>query len=102
MEATATLAENILFIFIDMTKHYKIKLEDKAAFLNKIEKVGVKVDSFQIKDNKLDDMFEFDVTNPETIKTINSVLKDSPKIDQVKEQLKAMIREELKSFRNKE
>ena len=85
-----------------MVKHYKIKLEDKAAFLNKIEKVGVKVDSFQIKNNKLDDAFEFDVTDPETIKTINSVLKDSPKIDQIKEQLKVMIREELKIFKNKE
>ena len=76
-----------------MVKHYKKKLEDKSAFLNKIEKVGVKVDSFQIKNNKLDDAFEFDVTDPETIKTINSVLKDSPKIDQIKEQLKVMIRE---------
>ena len=85
-----------------MVKHYKIKLEDKAAFLNKIEKVGVKVDSFQIKNNKLDDAFEFDVTDPETIKTINSVLKDSHKIDQIKEQLKVMIREELKIFKNKE
>ena len=85
-----------------MTKHYKIKLGDKAAFLNKIEKVGVKVDSFDIKDNKLDDTFEFDVTDPVAIKTINSILKDSPKITTVKEQLKAMIREELKSFKNKE
>ena len=33
---------------------------------------------------------------------INSVLKDSPKIDQIKEQLKVMIREELKIFKNKE
>jgi hypothetical protein len=82
-----------------MTKHYKIALKDKAAFLNKIEKVGVMVDSFDIKDNKLDDAFEFDVTDPVVIKTINSILKDSPKIDQVKEQLKAMIREELKSFK---
>ena len=85
-----------------MAKHYKIKLEDKAAFLNKIEKVGVKVDSFQIRNNKLEDVFEFDVTDPVAIETINSVLKQSPKIDQVKEQLKAMIREELKSFKNKE
>lgn len=99
MEATATLAENILFIFIGMTKHYKIELKDKAAFLNKIEKVGVMVDSFDIKNNKLDNTFEFDVTDPEAIKTIDSILKQSPKIDQVKEQLKAMIREELKSFK---
>jgi hypothetical protein len=84
-----------------MTKHYKIELKDKAAFLNKIERVGVMVDSFDIKDNKLDNTFEFDVTDPEAIKTIDSILKQSPKIDQVKEQLKSMIREELKSFRNK-
>jgi hypothetical protein len=82
-----------------MTKHYKIELKDKAAFLNKIEKVGVIVDSFDIKNNKLDNTFEFDVTDPETIKTIDSILKQSPKIDQVKEQLKSMIREELKSFK---
>jgi hypothetical protein len=85
-----------------MTKHYKIKLEDKAAFLNKIERVGVKVDSFDIKDNKLDNTFEFDVTDPIAIKTINQVLSQSPKINSVKEHLKNMIREELKAFRNKE
>jgi hypothetical protein len=84
-----------------MTKHYKIELKDKAAFLNKIEKVGVMVDSFDIKNNKLDNTFEFDVTDPEMIKTIDSILKQSPKIDQVKEQLKAIIREELKVIRNK-
>jgi hypothetical protein len=32
---------------------------------------------------------------------INTVLKRSPKISQVKEQLKAMIREELKNIRNR-
>jgi hypothetical protein len=85
-----------------MTKHYKIKLEDKAAFLNKIERVGVKVDSFDIKDNKLDNTFEFDVTDPIAIKTINQILNQSPKINSVKEHLKNMIREELKSFKNKE
>ena len=85
-----------------MEKHYKIKLEDKAAFLNKIERVGVQVDSFDIKDNKLDDTFEFTVSDPITIKTINTILSQSPKINSVKEHLKNMIREELKSFRNKE
>lgn len=82
-------------------KHYKIKLEDKAAFLNKIERVGVKVDSFDIKDNKLDNTFEFDVTDPIAIKTINTILSQSPKINSVKEHLKNMIREELKAFKNK-
>jgi hypothetical protein len=85
-----------------MTKHYKIKLEDKAAFINKVEKVGVTIDSFDIKNDKLDDTFEFTVSDPNAIKTIDTILKQSPKINQVKEQLKAMIREELKSFRNKE
>jgi 5,10-methylene-tetrahydrofolate dehydrogenase/methenyl tetrahydrofolate cyclohydrolase len=85
-----------------MTKHYKIKLEDKAAFINKVEKVGVTVDSFDIKNDKLDDTFEFTVSDPNTIKTIDTILSQSPKINQIKEQLKAMIREELKAFRNKE
>ena len=85
-----------------MEKHYKIKLEDKAAFLNKIERVGVQVDSFDIKDNKLDDTFEFTVSDPNAIKTIDTILKQSPKINSVKEHLKNMIREELKAFRNKE
>jgi len=85
-----------------MAKHYVIKLEDKAAFLNHMQHLGVNVDSFEITDNKLNDTFEFTVEDPETIKTINTVLKRSPKINQVKEQLKAMIREELKNFRNKE
>ena len=83
-------------------KHYKIKLEDKAAFINKVEKVGVTIDSFDIIDNKLDDTFEFSVEDPGTIEVINTILRQSPKINQIKEQLKAMIREELKSFRNKE
>jgi hypothetical protein len=83
-------------------KHYKIKLEDKAAFINKVEKVGVTIDSFDIKDNKLDDTFEFSVEDPGTIEVINTILRQSPKINQIKEQLKAMIREELKIFRNKE
>jgi membrane protease subunit (stomatin/prohibitin family) len=83
-------------------KHYKIKLEDKAAFINKVEKVGVTIDSFDIKDNKLDDTFEFSVEDPGTIEVINTILRQSPKINQIKEQLKAMIREELKAFRNKE
>ena len=83
-------------------KHYKIKLEDKAAFINKVEKVGVTIDSFDIEDNKLDDTFEFSVEDPGTIEVINTILRQSPKINQIKEQLKAMIREELKAFRNKE
>jgi hypothetical protein len=85
-----------------MAKHYVIKLEDKAALLNHLQHLNVNIDSFDITDNKLNGTFEFTVEDPETINTINTVLKRSPKINQVKEQLKAMIREELKNIRNKE
>ena len=85
-----------------MAKHYKIKLEDKAALLNHLQALDINIDSFDITDNKLDNTFEFTVEDPKIVDMINIVLKRSPKINQVKEQLKAMIREELKSFRNKE
>ena len=84
-----------------MAKHYKIKLEDKAAFLNHLQALNINIDSFDIVDNKLDDSFEFTVEDPKIIDMINTVLRRSPKINQVKEQLKAMIREELKAIRNK-
>ena len=83
-----------------MAKHYKIKLEDKAALLNHLQALDINIDSFDITDNKLDNTFEFTVEDPKIVDMINTVLKRSPKINQVKEQLKAMIREELKSFRN--
>lgn len=85
-----------------MAKHYVIKLEDKAALLNHLQALNINIDSFDITDNKLNDTFEFTVEDPEIISMINTVLKRSPKINQVKEQLKAMIREELKAIRNKE
>ena len=85
-----------------MAKHYKIKLEDKAALLNHLQALNVNIDSFDITDNKLDNTFEFTVEQPEIVDMINTVLKRSPKISQVKEQLKEMIREELKNIRNKE
>ena len=84
-----------------MAKHYKLKLEDKAALLNHLQALNINIDSFDITDNNLDDTFEFTVEQPEIVNMINTVLKRSPKINQVKEQLKAMIREEIKNIRNK-
>jgi hypothetical protein len=84
-----------------MAKHYKLKLEDKAALLNHLQALNINIDSFDITDNKLDDTFEFTVEQPEIVDMINTVLKRSPKISQVKEQLKAMIREEIKNIRNR-
>jgi hypothetical protein len=85
-----------------MAKHYKIKLGDKAALLNHLQALNVNIESFDITDNKLNDTFEFTVNDPQVINVVNTVLKRSPKISQVKEQLKAMIREEIKNIRNKE
>ena len=84
-----------------MAKHYKLKLEDKAALLNHFQALNINIDSFDITDNNLDDTFEFTVEQPEIVNMINTVLKRSPKISQVKEQLKAMIREEIKNYRNR-
>jgi hypothetical protein len=84
-----------------MAKHYKLKMEDKAALLNHLQALNINIDSFDITDNNLDDTFEFTVEQPEIVNMINTVLKRSPKINQVKEQLKAMIREEIKNIRNR-
>ena len=82
---------------------YKIKLEDKAAFLNSLEKQDVAVDSFDIKDNKLKGYFEFTVDDPQANEIIKTILKQSPKINKINEmqkkitkgQLAQIIREEL-------
>ena len=83
--------------------HYKIKLDDKAAFLNRLEKQDVRVDSYDITDNKLKGYFEIDVTDEQANTIIKSILKSSPKINTVKEmktkitksQLAEIIREEM-------
>ena len=84
---------------------YKIKLEDKAAFLNRLEKQGITVDSFDIKDNKLGGYFEFSTDDPQANEIIKTILKQSPKINKLKEmkstltkgQLRQIIREELEA-----
>ena len=40
-----------------MARIYKIKLEDKAALINKLEKIGITVDSYSMVDNKLEGYF---------------------------------------------
>jgi len=82
---------------------FKIKLEDKAAFLNRMEKQGETISSEQIKDNKLEDYFEVDIVNPKQLEIAKTILKQSPKINTIKEmknkltkdQLKEIIRQEL-------
>jgi hypothetical protein len=74
---------------------YKIKLEDKAAFLNRLDKLGVEVDSYEIVDDKLEGYFSFDTSDPVTDHIVKTVLKQSPKIDRIKETIRAIVREEL-------
>ena len=79
---------------------YKIKLEDKAAFLNRMEKQGQAIDSENIKDNKLEGYFEVTIDNPEQDNVAKAVLKQSPKINRLKELLRKIVQEELKNRGN--
>jgi hypothetical protein len=87
---------------------FKIKLEDKAAFLNRMEKQGQAIDTQEIKNNKLEGYFEVTINNPEQEKIAKDILKQSSKINTIKEikrgltksKLKEIIRQEL-SLSNK-
>ena len=79
---------------------FKIKSEDKAAFLNRMEKMGETISSEQIKNNKLEGCFEVIIDNPKQLEIAKAILKQSPKINTLKEKLtkstlKEMIRHEL-------
>jgi acetoin utilization deacetylase AcuC-like enzyme len=85
---------------------FKIKSEDKAAFLNRMEKQGETISSSQIKDNKLENYFEVEINNPKQLETAKAILKKSPKINTLtemekkkltKDALKEMVRQELQS-----
>lgn len=68
-------------------KTFTIKSEDKAAFINRLEKLGIAVDTYKIQDNPLEKSFSITFTNPDAIKMIVQMLKQSPKINQIKEKL---------------
>jgi len=87
---------------------FKIKLEDKAAFLNRMEKQDVGLDSTQIVDNKLKGYFEVTIVEPKQLQIAKGILKQSPKINTIKEmennkkkmtkdELKEMVRQELQA-----
>jgi hypothetical protein len=87
---------------------FKIKLEDKAAFLNRMEKQDVGLDSTQIVDNKLEGYFEVNIVEPKQLQVAKGILKQSPKINTIKEmennkkkmtkdELKEMVRQELQA-----
>jgi hypothetical protein len=84
---------------------FKIDSKDKAAFLNRMEKQGETISSEQIKDIKLEDYFEVEITNPEQLEIAKAILKQSPKINTLKEKLtkstlKEMVRRELYKIYN--
>jgi hypothetical protein len=84
---------------------FKIKLEDKAAFLNRMEKAGVELNTDQAVDNKLEGYFEVTIDEPKQLEAANLILKQSPKINIItkmnnkkkltKDELKEMVRQEL-------
>ena len=86
---------------------FKIKLEDKAAFLNRMEKAGVALDTDQAVDNKLEGYFEVIVDEPKQLEAVKTILKQSPKINTIQEmenkkkltksELKEMVRQELQA-----
>jgi len=76
----------------------KIKLEDKAAFLNRMEKQGQAIDSKNIKDDKLKGYFEVTINDPEQEKIAKDILKQSPKINTIKEMKKSLTKSELKEM----
>jgi hypothetical protein len=74
---------------------FKIKMEDKAAFLNRMKDT---IKSSQIKDNELEDYFEVISNNPKQIEDIELILKQSPKINTIKEMKNGLTRSELKEM----
>ncbi len=86
-------------IFIGMAR-FKIKAEDKAAFINKLEKLGIKVSTANMKSGtdtrggKTIKWFTFDVPNPDDVKQIKGMLRQSPAITKLKE----MVERELKKY----
>jgi hypothetical protein len=77
---------------------FKIKLEDKAAFLNRLEKQDVPMDSSKIKDNKLEGYFEVDIVDPKQLEVVKTILKQSPKINTIKEMKKSLTKDQLKEM----
>ncbi len=79
---------------MDLPKTYNIELEDKAAFINKAEKMGMKIDTFDIKDNKINDTFSITLNTPQDVEIVKAVLKSSPKINDVN--ISEIISKEIK------
>jgi len=80
----------------------KIELRDKAALLNRMEKAEMALDTDQIVDNKLEGYFELTVNNPKQLETVKNVLKQSPKINTIKEMKSRLTRRDLREMVRRE
>lgn len=78
-------------------KKYRFKLEDKAAFLNILEKSGITISSRNMTDNTVGDnnYFEVVVDDPAIAEKIDDMLRSDTKIHQLREIIRRIIREEL-------
>ena len=93
---------------------YKIKAEDKAALLNRLEKLNVNVSSNDLKNKSVFqngtvvNYFELSINDPDQEEKINSILNHSPAINKIsemetkkkkmtKDELKEMVRQELQA-----
>ncbi len=93
---------------------YKVKAEDKAALLNRLEKLNVNLNSNDLKNKSafqngtVINYFELSVNDPEQEEKINSILNQSPAINKIsemetkkkkmtKDELKEMVRQELQA-----
>ena len=81
-----------------MTKTFKIKLEDKAALLNRLEKAQVDVSNYEITNNELGGYFLLTLKDPVDINRLQVILKQSPNIDRIKETLRRLVQRELKNL----
>jgi hypothetical protein len=77
-------------------KTYKIKLEDKAALINALKGIDIGIDSFDITDVVPKGYFEITFKDPQSEETAKDILSTHKGIDQLKEILRRIIREELR------
>lgn len=86
---------------MELPKTYKIKLEDKAAFINKAEKLGFGIDTFDIVDDKLTDSFTITLNSSKEVEIVKSILKSSPNINDIKEMIHKEIKKQIQEHLEK-
>jgi len=86
---------------MELPKTYNIKMEDKAAFLNKVEAAGISISSFDIKDDLLKKIFSVTLSTPREVEVVKSILKSSPKINNIKENIQKEIKKQIQEYLEK-